>query len=290
MSNLDLLVNSNHRVTGVPADYTVSLPAGVEIGPEYSHVSVVQVATKNTIYNINKHNKTLYCVLKTYDDGEYTGNPSISDDYFEAVLDEGNYSVQDIVDTLPGKISEAFILKFENEVTPLAVTVGFDTRTNKFNIQCTTQEYNGAYVNLLRTWFSLRSSNEITANTSLNRTLGFDLITYPDEIGIANQLINFQVAANVHCLRDARVLTLCSDLVQNEMISSSASSSPNALCLVPVASFGASGLQEYSGHHTHAITPATRTQLRFFWRDEDDNAVEWNGGEHQILLRFHVAQ
>lgn len=114
-----ICINSGHRVSGTPDDYIIDLPRELDVS-EYSHVYCSQVSMSGSRLCINSENKRFYCavhvfpmvsssIANTITGGRLGRNPVVCE------IDEGNWTIDDIISKLNTSLYNAMINRFPDE-------------------------------------------------------------------------------------------------------------------------------------------------------------------------------
>ena len=293
MSSLDFLINSADRASGTESDYYVDLPRGVVID-NYKTVSLVAASMKGSVYELTGSQRTLTCIMRDYQ----TGFNSHAEYYFKVDVPEGTYTSDELCAALDTQIPLALAAQHPG-YPELAVTCSYDSTTSHFDIAVNSSWARGGVSGSYHLVFTVAcaTSNHIgsysphTYATSLNAIMGFETLTYPPDSGFVPDYVDMAALSYTSSVLDqltrVNVLTLCTDLVGGQLVTSNNSYvTGQALAVVPQASFGRVGHFEPMSSRRLVLRGDKITRVHIWWLDSELNRPKLNGADHMILLRF----
>ena len=293
MTSLDFLINSADRAYGTESDYYVDLPPGVVLD-DYESVSLIATSMKSSVYELTGSQCILSCIMRDYQ----TSNNSHAEYYFQVAVAAGTYTPDELCEVLDVEIPLA--LGAQHPSYPaLSVTCTHDDKTSHFNIAVNSAWARGGASGSYHLVFTVADSisDEVgayyphTYATSLNAIMGFEHLKYPPDVGFAPDYVDMTSLVYTSTILDrltrVNTLTLCSDLVAGQLITSSnAYVTGQALAVVPQASFGRIGHYEPVFPRKLILRGDKVTRVHIWWLNSALERPELNGAEHNILLRF----
>ena len=300
---MELVIQSTDRTTGTDASsYSVHLPpgSGFLLG-NYTEVGLSMLEMNENRYTLTSTNNTLYL-----DVINYTNTGVATDTVYNIVIPVGSYDPS----TLAATLQTAIPIQFAQQcllfpLPTLVVTVTYNMATQYFTINVAAGLYGSAvllsgvypFLSVLNTtrWASLKTLLSLpTWQNSLNYLMGFDSVYYPSNlaggvgpfIGVTNNV----TSTNQERLGNLGMLYLCSDLVQNSVITSSQTTDVRQiLAAVPSANFGNTLLYEPAHEIYFPLRKdmSSTQSVGIYWLDYTYTRPNFTAGnEHSIILKF----
>lgn len=297
MSQLDLVIRSQDRVSGTPDDYTIQLPPGVDVS-QYDEMYAASVSLIGSRYNIDSGRNTLYVNNMMYDN--VVG--LVTHDVVACVVPSGNYSPDDLATQLKTTIEAAWTASV-GPPDALVVTVTHDEFNHRFSVSIDSAAHrapSGDPDESVR-WACVMDSSALFASVytfenSLNDLLGFEVLSYPP-VGVGSitpyrdSATSSFTASRMHNFNHLPSLLLCCGLCSNHVVTSNSSADVRqGLALVATAPFGSHGVWESGSHPlVHKIHGHFQT-LRLYWVNSDGTRAQLNGVNHTIVLRLRSSE
>lgn len=311
----EVLINSNDRTSGTIGNFVIPLAHSHYISEHYTHVALSQMALRTHLYNINDQNNRLYFKYSrslTTDLATITSqgiaylqmpNSFYESSTFNTVVNSLTLVVPDTNHSaLSGLGSITYTFNSDTKKSTLTYSPTNDNPTfsDYPNVWPDTTTSETCYIIQLASYAdSLEFPDEFPKfENSLNNFIGLhstniDSIKVPstDITLFHNTARNFsafesEILPYSTTLFDiGKSLVLCSDMVQNQMMSSNAVL-PGAMALIPFNETGEYIMYEVQYDHNYNIGNQVRHNIHFQIRTTDGYPVDFEGGQIEILLRF----
>ena len=257
-------------------DFTVNL-TGDQILKDTTSIYIDSMVFPNTQVPINSTNNKLYCNMRLYNDGD--DQTIVSNYYFEAVIEEGIYTPDEICSVLPAAIMNGFNNTHPGLTDLTGVTCVFYQRTQRFLVDLPWSNYGGGSFAGQRPYFTIEDrSSSVFPNgftDSLNYMLGFDDNSAYHISNVVPENVIIRASTEHVRLSGEQYLFLHCSAVSSSETSTKNSSNSDVLFKINLPIFGEIGYFNITGHNNSYISTNSPkiSSLRFYITNSRDDLV-----------------